>query len=65
MFSVLTFLSLTIISFLVSNLLLFGTLLSVLQATNMIPIRINNDIFVAEFLKGCGIFNSKVHFFYG
>ena len=65
MFSELFFFSLTKISFLVKSFFVFGTLLRVLQAVIIIPIRINNDIFVEEFLKGCEIFNSKVHFFYG
>ena len=34
-----------------------------LQADIITAIRINNDIFVVSFLKGCEIFNSKVHIF--
>lgn len=63
MLSDVTFFSLTNTSFLVSSNLLEGTLLSVLQAVIIIPIRINNDIFAEDSLKGCNIFESKVHFF--
>jgi TrmH family RNA methyltransferase len=35
----------------------------VLHAHINTAIRINNDIFVVSFLKGCEIFNSKVHYF--
>lgn len=43
--------------------MLAGTLFSALQADIIIPIRINNDIFVEIFLKRSKIFNSKVHIF--
>jgi hypothetical protein len=53
------------ISFFVSSSFPSGTLFKVLQADIITAIRINNDIFVVWFLKGCEIFNSKVHYFYG
>ncbi len=65
MFSAFIFFSLTKTSFLVNKFLSDGTLFKVLQAVIIIPIRINNDIFAVELLKGDKIFESKVHFFYG
>jgi hypothetical protein len=61
----LSFFPSTNISFLVSSSFPFGTLRKELQAEIITAIRINNDIFVVWFLKGCEIFNSKVHYFYG
>lgn len=50
-------------TFLVKSLLFAGTLFMVLHAAIMTPNRINSDIFAEAFLKGCQIFDSKVHFF--
>ncbi len=62
-FSLFTTLLFTKISFLVRSCLLFGTLLTVLQAEIIIPIKINVAIFVLFFFKCQEIFNSKVHYF--
>ena len=53
----------TTIWFLVRSRFPSGTLFSALQADIIIPIRINNDIFVEIFFKCSKIFNSKVHIF--
>ena len=65
MLSAFIFFELTKISFLVNNFLSDGTLFKVLHAVIISPIRINNDIFAVDLLKGDKIFESKVHFFYG